>query len=131
VSVKGNILLLQKLDTFWNQVQGSRNDPELPFVRNLMLSDVCHVMSCQPTNYIFDIRSYKVTVYLKANPIFQPLIPGLKSEVIIFDLIQRIVRLPNLLSEGSTVQLDILKNGTPASTWSKYPKISLFSIIGI
>ncbi len=40
VSVKGNILLLQKLDTFWNQVQGSRNDPEFPIVKELMLNHV-------------------------------------------------------------------------------------------
>ncbi|CAG2171378.1 unnamed protein product, partial [Oppiella nova] len=38
VSVKGNILLLQKLDTFWNQVQGQRKDPEMPNVKDIMLS---------------------------------------------------------------------------------------------
>jgi len=86
VSVKGNIMLLQKLDSFWNQVQGSRNDPEYPFVKELMLN--------------------------------HPLIPGLKSEVIIFDLIQRLVRLPNLLSDGSIVQFDITKDGQLASTWT-------------
>jgi hypothetical protein len=42
VSVKGNIMLLQKLDTFWNQVQGSRNDPEFPIVKELMLNHVCY-----------------------------------------------------------------------------------------
>jgi putative sterol carrier protein len=86
VSVKGNILLLQKLDTFWNEVQGSRNDPEFPIVKELMLN--------------------------------QPLIPGLKSEVIVFDLIQRLVRLPNLLSDGSIVEFDITKDGRLASKWT-------------
>jgi hypothetical protein len=35
-------MLLQKLDTFWNQVQGSRNDPEFPIVKELMLNHVCY-----------------------------------------------------------------------------------------
>ncbi|CAG2114191.1 unnamed protein product [Medioppia subpectinata] len=86
ISVKGNILLLQKLDSFWNQVQGQRKDPEMPQVKDIMLKD--------------------------------PMKPGLKSEVIIFDLIQKLVRLPNLLSEGSTVRFDIKKDGQLASKWS-------------
>ncbi|CAG2113285.1 unnamed protein product [Medioppia subpectinata] len=85
ISVKGNILLLQKLDSFWNQVQGQRKDPEMPQVKDIMLKD--------------------------------PMKPGLKSEVIIFDLIQKLVRLPNLLSEGSTVRFDIKKDGQLASKW--------------
>jgi hypothetical protein len=42
VSVKRNILLLQKLDTFWNEVQGSRNDPQFAIVKQLMLNHVCY-----------------------------------------------------------------------------------------
>lgn len=40
VKVKGNILLLQKLDGFWTQVQGSRSDPEMPYFQSLMLKEV-------------------------------------------------------------------------------------------
>jgi hypothetical protein len=60
---------------------------------------------------------------MKIIVILQPLIPGLKSEVIMFDLIQRLVRLPNLLSDGSIVQFDITKDGQLASTWSEYKSI--------
>ncbi|CAG2179240.1 unnamed protein product, partial [Oppiella nova] len=77
--------LLQKLDTFWNQVQGQRKDPEMPNVKDIMLS--------------------------------HPMKPGLKSEVTVFELLQKLVRLPNLLSEGSAVDLAINKEGQLASKW--------------
>ena len=51
--------------------------------------------------------------------LFQPLKPGLKSEMIMFDLIQKLVRLPNLLDAGSSVLIQISKDGTPASKWRK------------
>lgn len=44
VSVKGNILLLQKLDSFWNQVQGQRDDPEFPIVKDIMLGGVSYAL---------------------------------------------------------------------------------------
>lgn len=57
VSVKGNILLLQKLDSFWNQVQGSREDPEFPFVKEIMLKDV----SLNKFNVLYWTDSIRVT----------------------------------------------------------------------
>ncbi|XP_054158565.1 uncharacterized protein LOC128956877 [Oppia nitens] len=75
VVCKGNILLLQKLDQFWTQVQGQRKDPELPMVKDILLN--------------------------------HPLKPGLRSEVVIFDLIQKLVRQPNLMADGCVVRIDI------------------------
>lgn len=40
VKVKGNILLLQRLDQLWNRLQKTRRDPELPFFKDLLLTTV-------------------------------------------------------------------------------------------
>ena len=40
VKVKGNVMLLQRLDTLWKQIQKARKDPELPFIRELLLNTV-------------------------------------------------------------------------------------------
>lgn len=107
IGVKGNILLLQKLDTFWNQVQGQRNDPELPIVKEIMLKDV-----------MTNSNGVKTLCHWRQN-FLQPLKPGLKSELVIFDLIQKLVRLPNLLDAGSSVLIQINKDGSPAAKWRK------------
>ena len=45
IKVKGNIMLLQRLDTLWNQIQRTRRDPELPFVKEILLNTVSLVRS--------------------------------------------------------------------------------------
>lgn len=40
VKVKGNIMLLQRLDNFWNQIQTTRNDPEIDHVKAILLGPV-------------------------------------------------------------------------------------------
>ncbi|KAH9409266.1 hypothetical protein TYRP_010268 [Tyrophagus putrescentiae] len=37
LKVKGNILLLQRLDQLWNRLQKTRHDPELPLLRQVLL----------------------------------------------------------------------------------------------
>lgn len=63
VKVKGNIMLLQKLNGLWAEFQKLGKTPELPLIVDVMLED--------------------------------PLIPGLKSEGLVIECIQRLVRLPN------------------------------------
>lgn len=45
--VKGNIMLLQKLDSFWNQIQTTRRDPELKFIKEVLLGSVSSLQSLQ------------------------------------------------------------------------------------
>ncbi len=40
LKVKGNILLLQRLDQLWNRLQKTRHDPELPLLRQVLLETV-------------------------------------------------------------------------------------------
>lgn len=87
VKVQGNILLLQKLYTFWKSIYESRRDPELPLVKDFLFKG--------------------------------DLIEGLKSEMIMPELVQRLVLMPNLCQKSALVVFTITKNGHIATKWSK------------
>ena len=87
LKIKGNIMLLQKLNSLWLDLQKAGKAPELPFLTDMML---------------------KTSV-----------IPGLKSESMIVELVQRLVRLPQLCSQVATlVGFNITKGGQSVSQWS-------------
>lgn len=87
VRVKGNIMLLQKLNGLWAEFQKLGKTPELPLIVDIMLDD--------------------------------PLIPGLKSEGMVIDCIQRLMRLPEFATEAPGYhQLDITKEGKLVSSWT-------------
>ncbi|KPM06335.1 SCP-2-like protein, partial [Sarcoptes scabiei] len=67
LKVKGNIMLLQRLNSLWIELQKSGKAPEIPFIVDLIS---------------------------KTN-----LLPGLRSEMMIIELIQRLIRLPYLCQE--------------------------------
>lgn len=86
VKVKGNIMLLQKLNGLWSEFQKLGKTPELPLIVDVMLED--------------------------------PLIPGLKSEGLVIECIQRLVRLPEFTKQVPGFhQLNITSGGKVVSTW--------------
>lgn len=86
VRVKGNIMLLQKLNSLWQEYQKLGKNPELPIAMDILLDD--------------------------------PLKVGLKSESAVIDLVQRIVRLPELLREAKGLHnLNVTKDGKVVSQW--------------
>ena len=88
VRVKGNIMLLQKLNGLWNEFQKLGKTPELPLIVDIMLDD--------------------------------PMIPGLKSEAMVIDCVQRLPRVPEFAKDAPGYhQLDITdKSGKVVSTWT-------------
>ena len=87
VKVKGNIMLLQKLNGLWGEFQKLGRTPELPLIVDVMLED--------------------------------PLIPGLKSEGLVIECIQRLVRLPEFTKQAPGFhQLSITSGGKVVSTWT-------------
>lgn len=87
VKVKGNIMLLQKLNGLWGEFQKLGKTPELPLIVDVMLED--------------------------------PLIPGLKSEGLVIECIQRLVRLPEFLKQAPGFhQLSVTNGGKVVSTWT-------------
>ena len=87
VKVKGNIMLLQKLNGLWGEFQKLGKTPELPLIVDVMLED--------------------------------PLIPGLKSEGLVIECIQRLVRLPEFTKQAPGFhQLNITSGGKVVSTWT-------------
>lgn len=98
LKIKGNIMLLQKLNSLWLDLQKAGKTPELPFLTDMML---------------------KTSV-----------IPGLKSESMIVELVQRLVRLPYLCGQVATrVGFNITKDGQPVSQWSNIVALRLLSNI--
>ncbi|KAI1283199.1 Peroxisomal multifunctional enzyme type 2 [Halotydeus destructor] len=88
VRVKGNIMLLQKLNGLWSEFQKLGKTPELPLIVEVMLDD--------------------------------PMIPGLKSESLVIDCIQRLMRVPEFATQAPGYhQLDITdKSGKIVSQWT-------------
>ncbi|RWS29708.1 peroxisomal multifunctional enzyme type 2-like isoform X1, partial [Leptotrombidium deliense] len=87
VKVKGNIMLLQKLNSLWTEYQKLGKTPELPLIVDVLIND--------------------------------PLKPGLKSESTVLDLIQRIVRIPELKRDApGAFTFDITKDGKVVSSWT-------------
>lgn len=87
VKVKGNIMLLQKLNNLWGEYQKLGKTPELPAVVEVMMKD--------------------------------PIKVGLKSEATVIDLMQRVVKLPDLPAKFPGLhQFDITQNGKVASNWT-------------
>jgi hypothetical protein len=65
---------------------------------------------CFESNMFFKNKSF----------IFKTVIPGLRSESMIVELVQRLVRLPQLCTEVPTlIGFIITKDGKSVSTWSK------------
>jgi len=87
LKIKGNIMLLQKLNSLWLDLQKVGKTPELPFLTDMMLKE--------------------------------SVIPGLKSESMIVELVQRLVRLPQLCEElPIVIVFDITKDGESVSKWT-------------
>ncbi|KAJ6219956.1 hypothetical protein RDWZM_005768 [Blomia tropicalis] len=79
LKVKGNIILLQRLNSLWIELLKSGKAPEFPYIMDLMSRT--------------------------------DLIAGFRSEVMIIELIQRLIRLPYLCKEiGSMIGFEILKD---------------------
>ena len=86
IRVKGNIMLLQKLNSLWLEYQKLGKTPELPIAMDILL--------------------------------LEPLKIGLKSESIFIDLVQRIVRLPELLKDAKGFHnFNITKENKVVSNW--------------
>jgi len=45
LKIKGNIMLLQKLNSLWLDLQKAGKAPELPFLTDMMLKTVCELNS--------------------------------------------------------------------------------------
>jgi len=87
LKIKGNIMLLQKLNSLWLDLQKAGKAPELPFLTDMMLKTA--------------------------------VIPGLKSESMIVELVQRLVRLPQLCTQVSTlIGFNITKDNKSVSKWT-------------
>ncbi|XP_054160689.1 peroxisomal multifunctional enzyme type 2-like [Oppia nitens] len=87
LKIKGNIMLLQKLNSLWMDLQKAGKAPELPYLTDMML---------------------KTSV-----------IPGLRSESMIIELVQRLVRLPQLCTQLPTlIGFDITKDNKSVSQWT-------------
>lgn len=89
IRVKGNIMLLQKLNSLWLEYQKLGKNPELPIAMDILL--------------------------------LEPLKTGLKSESMFIDLVQRIVRLPELLKDAKGLHnFNITKENKVVSNWGNY-----------
>lgn len=87
LKVKGNIMLLQRLNSIWLELQKSGKAPELPYIVELI--DKTDLM------------------------------PGVRSEMMIVELIQRLIRLPYLCREVPTlVGFEIMKDGKTVAEYS-------------
>ena len=88
LKVKGNIMLLQKLNSLWLELLKSGKAPEFPYIMELMSKT--------------------------------DLISGLRSEVMVIELIQRLIRLPYLCADVPTlIGFEILKDNKIAAQYSK------------
>jgi len=87
LKIKGNIMLLQKLNSLWIEFQNSGKAPEIPILSDIML---------------------------KEN-----VIPGLKSEAMVVELVQRMARMPQLPSQvPGYMVLNVTKDGKPATKYT-------------
>lgn len=88
IKIKGNIMLMQRLNSLWLEFQKLGKTPELPLAVDILVD--------------------------------QPLKPGLRSEYVIIDLVQRIVRIPGLHNQASgSHQFNITKEGNVVSQWGE------------
>ncbi|XP_015791638.1 uncharacterized protein LOC107368336 [Tetranychus urticae] len=86
IKIKGNIMLMQRLNSLWLEFQKLGKTPELPLAVDILVD--------------------------------HPLKPGLRSEYLIIDLVQRIVRIPGLHNQASgSHQFNITKDGKVVSQW--------------
>lgn len=109
-------------DEDWVKIMAGKLNPQRAFMMskfkikgNIMLLQKLHALW-------FELRTNGKTPeldLLQDVMISETLIPGLKSEAMSIEIVQRIVRLPHLMKEiNANIQVNILKNGRLATIYS-------------